>query len=134
MITGDWLQSLLPAGARVRALGQFATGAGNIREMVYAPGLCEERHYHSTSSLIYIVAGAHWAAHTRGGGICRPGTVRYLPAGEPHEVHFPDGSWCLEIALSESLVRLAGTHGRLWQIPGELPAAYAGALGARLHE
>ena len=131
---GDSLRRLLSTGQRMRALGRWASSAGDLREMLYAPGLCEERHYHSTASLIYIVAGTHWAGHARGGDTCHPDTVRFLPPGEPHETYFPAGSWCLEIAPSEPLVRLASEEAPVSLALGELPGARAGALGARLHE
>jgi AraC family transcriptional regulator len=102
--------------------------------MVYGPGLREGRHFHDKPSFIYIVEGAHWSGHSRGGDICNPGTVRFLPAGEPHETYFPSGSWCLQIELSEPILALASEHGRLACTPGELPGAVAGALGAHLHE
>jgi AraC family transcriptional regulator len=130
----DWLRSSLPPGQRARALGRFVTSAGNIQEMVYAPGLCEERHYHSSASLIYVVAGTHWAGHTGGGDTCHAGTVRFLPAGEPHETYFPAGSWCLEIAPTEALMRLATEERPVFLAFGELPGPRAAALGARLHE
>jgi AraC family transcriptional regulator len=118
----------------MRHLGEFATPAGTLEEMVYAPGLCEERHFHDKANLIYIVEGSHWAGHSRGGDTCNPGTVRFLPAGEPHETYFPFASWCLQIELSEPIIALACEHGRMTCAPGELPGASAGVLGARLHE
>jgi AraC family transcriptional regulator len=128
------LQSLLRTGESTRLLGEVATPAGTIEEMVYAPGLCEGCHYHDKANFIYVVEGAHWAGHSRGGDTCHPGTVRFLPAGEPHETYFPFGSWCLQIELSESIVNLASEHGPMTCSPGELPGTRAGALGARLHE
>ena len=101
---------------------------------MYAPGLCEGRHSHGKANFIYTVAGAHWAGHSRGGDTCNPGTVRFLPAGEPHETYFPFGCWALEIELSESILHLASEHGRVTCAPGELPGASAPVLGARLHE
>jgi AraC family transcriptional regulator len=118
----------------MRLLGEFTTPAGTLEEMVYAPGLCEGRHSHDKANFIYIVEGAHWAGHSRGGDICNPGTVRFLPAGEPHETYFPFGSWCLQIELSEPIFALASEHGRIACTPGELPGAIASELGARLHE
>ena len=117
----------------MRRLGGLVTQAGTLEEMVYAPGLCEGRHFHDKANFIYVVAGAHWAGHSRGGDTCNPGTVRFLPAGEPHETYFPLGSWALQIELSESILHLASEHGRTTCAPGELPGAGAGMLGARLH-
>lgn len=130
----NFLRSLLPPGASTRLLGELTTSAGTLEEMVYAPGLCEGRHAHSKGNFIYTVAGVHWASHARGGDTCKPGTVRFLPAGEPHETYFPFGTWALQVELSESILRLASEHGRMTCAPGELRDARAGMLGARLHE
>jgi len=131
--TADHRRSLLGAGKSTRLLRQLTTPAATLEEMVYAPGLCEGRHCHSKANFIYTVEGAHWAANSRGGGTCNPGTVRFLPAGEPHETYFPHGAWALQIELSESTLRLAAEQGAITRAPGELHAG-AGALGARLHE
>jgi AraC family transcriptional regulator len=105
-----------------------------LREMVYAPGLCEGRHCHDKANFIYTVWGAHWAGNSRGGSTCNPGSVRFLPAGEPHETYFPLGSWVLQIEISESILDLAAEQSAMTCPPGELHDVGAGALGARLHE
>jgi len=100
--------------------------------MVYAPGLCVPRHSHDTANLIYIVAGPHWSGHSRGGDACAPRTVRYLPAGEPHENYFPVGCTCLSIELRPAILELAAVHGRTICSPGKLASPSAAALGARI--
>ena len=126
------LQPLQP-GERLRLLAELATPAGSLAGMAYAPGSCEGRHSHPNASFIYIVGGDHWATHSRGGDIARAGTVRYLPAGEPHEVYFPLGSTCLQLELESFIIDLAAEQGRPLEFPGEVHHACAGPLGARLH-
>ena len=126
------LQPLQPGG-RLRLLAELATPAGSLAEMAYAPGWCEGRHTHRDASLIYVVDGDHWATHSRGGDTARTGTVRYLPAGEPHEVYFPLGSTCLQLELESTIIDLAAEHGRPLERPGEIRDARAASLGARLH-
>ena len=122
------LQELRP-GERLRLLGELTS----LAEMAYPPGWCEGRHRHRNASFIYIVAGDHWATHSRGGGTARADTVRYLPAGEPHEVYFPSGSTCLQLELEPSIIDLAAEKGRPLECPGEINDAHAVELGARLH-
>jgi len=126
------LQPLQP-GERLRLLGALATPAGSLAEMAYAPGWCEGRHCHRKASFIYIVGGDHWATHSRGGDTARAGTVRYLPAGEPHEVYFPRGSTCLQLELESSVIDLAAEQGRPLECPGEIHDPRVGRLGVRLH-
>jgi AraC family transcriptional regulator len=126
------LQPLQP-GERLRLLAELATPAANLAVMAYAPGRCEGRHSHRKASFIYIIAGDHWATDSRGGDTAKAGTVRYLPAGEPHEVYFPLGSTSLQLELEPSIIDLAAEHGRPLECPGEIHDARAGLLGARLH-
>ena len=110
----------------------FETPAVRVEEELYAPGLCIPRHSHDTANFIYIIAGTHWSGHSRGGDICAPGTVRFLPAGEPHENYFPVGSRCIEIEVRRPILKLAAEHGHAICPPGEL-AQPLSALGARLY-
>jgi AraC family transcriptional regulator len=126
-------QSLLRPGELRRVLGELETPAVKVEEIVYAPGLCVARHSHATSNLIYGIAGTHWSGFSRGGEICTPGTVRFLPAGELHENYFPIGSRCLQIELNQSILNLAALHGRTIDIPGEIARPSAVALAARLY-
>jgi len=104
-----------------------------VEEMAYAAGLCVARHFHDTANFIYVIAGEHWSGYSRGGDTCAPRTVRFLPAGEPHENYFPVGCRCLGIELRPSMFALAAEYGRAICSPGELARPAADALGARLH-
>jgi AraC family transcriptional regulator len=127
-------QPLLPyPGESRRILGELETPAVKVEEMLFAPGLCVARHSHDTSNLIYVIAGEHWSGFSRGGDTCAPRTVRYLPAGEPHENYFPVGCRCLHIELRQPILELAAEHGQMICLPGELAWPSAAALGARLH-
>jgi AraC family transcriptional regulator len=108
------------------------TPAVKVAEGVYPAGLCIPRHWHDTSQLIYIESGLHWSGHSRGGDHCAPGTVRFLPAGEPHENYFPSQSRCIEIVLRPPILELAREHACALPERGELPARSVNALGARL--
>lgn len=121
-------------GERLRLLAGLETPAGTLQEIAYPPGWCEARHSHRNASLIYIVGGDHWATHSLGGDVCKAGTVRYLPVGEPHEAYFPLGSTCLQLELCPLILELAAEHGRLLERPGEVRDACAASLGARLHQ
>ncbi len=114
-------------------LGKLETPGVKVEEEVYAPGLCIPRHSHDTANFIYTIAGAHWSGFSRGGDICAPGTVRFLPAGEPHENYFPVGCRAVEIEVRQPIFELAAEHGNTICSPGELSHPSAGALGARLY-
>jgi len=123
-----------PYPARSRhILAELETPAVKLEEMVYAPGLCIARHSHGTANFIYIIAGTHWSGYSRGGDTCTPHTVRFLPAGEPHENYFPDGSRCLHVELRQPILDLAAEHGHTIRTPGGVARPSAAYLGARLH-
>jgi AraC family transcriptional regulator len=114
-------------------LGELETSSVKVEQVQYAPGLCLARHAHDTPHFIYIVGGLHWSGHSRGGDACAPGTVRFLPAGEPHENYFPVGSNCLHVELFLPILALAREDDALVRASGELASPSAPALGARLH-
>jgi AraC-like DNA-binding protein len=124
---------LQPPDPSRRILAAVETPAVKVEETEYARGLCIARHSHDTSNFIYIIAGAHWSGHGRGGDLCPPRTVRFLPAGEPHENYFPKGSRCLHVELRTSIERLAGEYGARLSASGELKRPSAALLGARLY-
>lgn len=113
---------------------ELVTPAVTVEEEQYFAGSCIARHSHKTANLIYIVAGTHWSGHSRGGDLCAPGTVRFIPAGEPHENYFPVDSRCMEIQIGQPLLDLAAEHTRTFCSPGELKHPSTQALGTRLYE
>ncbi len=115
-----------------RVLGKLETASLEVEEAVYPPGLCMPRHCHKTSNFVYIIAGAHWAGDGQGGETCAPGTVRFLPAGEPHEGYFPHGAQCVHVDVNQSMTELAAEHGRTIRQAGELATPGAVALASRL--
>jgi len=119
-------------GESRRVLDQLETAAVKIEEVEYAAGLCLARHAHERAEFIYILNGPHWSGHSRGGDDCLPGTVRFLPAGEPHENYFPVVCRCLGVELPAPLVELAKEEGAIPGASGELASPGAAAQGARL--
>ena len=120
-------------GRSRRILGKLETSSVRIEEIEYAPGLCIARHAHETPHFIYVIEGMHWSGHSRGGDACAPGTVRFLPAGEPHENYFPVGSKCLGVELFRPLLELAREDGTPLETSGELASPSAPVRGAQLH-
>jgi len=121
-------------GASRRVLGELETPSFRLEEVRYAPGLCIARHEHEIPELIYILEGLHWSGHSRGGDACAPWTVRFIPAGEPHENYFPEGAWCVGVELLGPIVGLAREEGAVLGTFGEVSSPCAPALGARLHD
>ena len=113
-----------PPGAR-RILAHLKTPALQIDEAAYAPGFYMPRHSHEHAEFVCSLQGVHWSLHCNGGYTCRPGTLRFLPAGEPHENYFPSGARCMRIELRSQLLARDREFGAVITTPGELttPAA-----------
>lgn len=124
---------LYPGESR-RTIAKIETAAMKVEEVLYARGLCIGRHFHDTANFLYIVAGVHWSGDSRGGHTCVPRTVRFLPAGEPHENYFPVESRCLNVELRQSILDLAAEYGKTISLPGPVTGAFSAVLGARLHQ
>jgi len=121
-------------GESRRVLGELETPSFRLEEVRYAPGLCIARHEHDIPELIYILEGLHWSGHSRGGDVCAPWTVRFIPAGEPHENYFPAGARCVAVELLGPMVGLAREEGAVLGTFGEVSSPAAPTLGARLHD
>lgn len=116
-----------------RVLGKLETHTIKIEEVEYAAGLCLARHSQAFPFLACTVEGVHWSSHGHGGHVCRPGTVRFLPAGEPHENYFPAWSRCLLVKLRDPLLERAREYGALPRMPGELATPASAMLCELLH-
>jgi AraC family transcriptional regulator len=116
------------AGSSRRTLGQFKAPSIHIEEAEYAPGFCLARHFHDHVEFACSMEGVHWSLLSNAGYTCRPGTLRFLPAGEPHENYFPNGARCLRIELRSSILERAREYGAVLSVPGELATPTAATL------
>jgi AraC family transcriptional regulator len=125
------LSARYPGNSR-RILAQFKTSSIHIDEALYAPGFCMARHCHEHAELACSLQGVHWSLHSNAGYTCRPGTLRFLPAGEPHENYFPNGARCLRIELRSPILDRAREYGAALSMPGELATPAAATLSRLL--
>jgi AraC family transcriptional regulator len=72
--------------------------------------------------------GVHWSLLSNRGYTCRPGTLRFLPAGEPHENYFPNGARCLRIELRPAILNRARESHAVLSMPSELATPAAAML------
>jgi AraC family transcriptional regulator len=119
------------SGISRRVLRRFEISPITIEEAWYPPGFCMPRHSHEHAEFACGLEGVHWSLLGNRGYTCRPGTLRFLPAGEPHENYFPKGARCLRIELRTPILDRAREHGAVLRTPGEL-ATPAAALLSRL--
>lgn len=121
------LNSLYPCTSR-RVLGRLETTTLKIEEVEYSAGSCLARHSQAFPFLACTIRGVHCSANGQAGYVCRPGTVRFIPAGEPHENYFPSRSRCLLLKLQDPILERASEQGPVPRVPGELATAKAAIL------
>lgn len=98
-------------------------------ETLYPPGLSLAKHSHNGTYLTFVVRGTYHEGLGRLTDTCKPRTMRWLPAGETHTDHYPQGARCLHVEVGPSLTRRAERIGG----PGELDGAMVRWAGGRLY-
>jgi AraC family transcriptional regulator len=122
-----------PSSKSRRVLARLETPFARVEEVEYAAGTCLTRHSQAFPFLACTVKGVHWSSNNHGGHICHPGTVRFLPAEEPHENYFPQTSRCLLLKLQQPALDDASQYAELPRNPGQLDGALAARFCRLLH-
>ena len=117
---------------RRRVLQQLAIPSLTVAHVEYAPGCCIARHSESLPFLAATVHGIHWSSNNHRGYTCVPGTVRFLPIGEPHENYFPARSRCVLLKLLPPILARAGEYAALPEHPMQLAMPSAALLSTLL--
>jgi AraC family transcriptional regulator len=89
---------------RVRNIGPFT-----LSEKVYAAGVVLPSHSHREAHITFLIEGAFRERYSGSAMTCRPGAVRFLPAGEVHSNEIESELRCLEIITGQAFLdQLAG--------------------------
>lgn len=89
---------------RVRSIGPFT-----LSEKVYPAGLVLPNHSHREAHITFLIEGAFLERYSSSAMMCRPGAVRFLPAGELHSNEIESELRCLEIVTGQAFLdQLAG--------------------------
>jgi AraC family transcriptional regulator len=100
-----------------------------LTETLYPPGLSLARHSHDSDYLTLVVDGIYREGLARTTDVCRPRSMRWLPAGEAHTDQYPWGAHCLHVNLAPGLAH----HVQSQVGPGELDGARVRWIGTRLY-
>jgi AraC family transcriptional regulator len=84
---------------RLRRVGSFT-----LAETLYPAGLVLANHSHRQAFLTFVIEGTIHERYVGGDIVCRPGTVRFLPAGEVHENEVESSVRCLHISAEQSVL------------------------------
>lgn len=102
---------------RSRTIGSFT-----LSENLFAAPVALAEHAHHEAFITFVIEGSFREKYPNGSLVCRPGAVRFLPAGVPHADEIETELRCLHVAsppeLFEQLARQAVVPKRPAQISG----------------
>jgi len=113
---------------RLRAIGPFT-----LSEHVYPAGMVLARHAHRHVYFTFVLEGSFREKSENGTLVCRPGTIRFLPAGELHEDVIETRLRCLHIKAEASVLEELDRHSVVPRRTAEISGLTATWLANRLY-
>jgi AraC family transcriptional regulator len=113
---------------RIRQVGPFT-----LSENLYPSGLVLPRHSHSQAYITFVIEGTVRERYAGGTITCRPGTVRFLPAGEVSDNEVEYRLRCLHISTEAQVLESLDRHAVVPQRPAEISGLSAAWLANRLY-
>lgn len=104
-----------------------------LTQHMYARGAQFPRHSHGEAVLTIVLEGGYRERLTGTAEECRPGTVRFLPAEEPHSDEFAEQTACLVAQVDPRILERARQHATVIDRPGQITSPAAPLLGTRLY-
>ncbi|HTS48418.1 MAG TPA: AraC family transcriptional regulator [Bryobacteraceae bacterium] len=102
---------------RRRSVGPFV-----LSEQQYAAGMTLPQHVHQQALLTFVIEGTMRDNYDGQVNVCRPGALRFLPAGELHANEFETSVRCLHVSIGrdvmDSLERRSLLPGKAAEIRG----------------
>jgi AraC-like DNA-binding protein/quercetin dioxygenase-like cupin family protein len=118
------------AGAvlRRRNIGPFA-----LSELHYPAGTKLSRHAHPETYITFVIEGAFREQYEGGAMVCRPGAVRFLPAGELHSNEMESEMRCLQVSGEPEVFERLARQAPAPQQPAQINGLMATWLANRLY-
>ncbi len=113
---------------RRRALGPFT-----LSEHVYADGVVLPKHAHRQAFITFVIEGTFREQCGARTMVCRPGALRFLPAGEVHENNFESGARCLHVSIETATLDGLDRRSVVPRRPAEMSGLSATWLANRLY-
>lgn len=85
-------------------LQRRSVGPFTLSEQVYAAGSKLEEHVHRHALLTFVVEGTMRETCSGQVNMCRPGALRFLPAGELHANEFESAVRCLHVSIGREIM------------------------------
>jgi AraC family transcriptional regulator len=113
---------------RLRAIGSFT-----LSEHLYPAGTVLPKHAHREVYLTFVLEGSFREKSADGTLVCRPGSIRFLPADEIHEDVIETRLRCLHIKAAASVLEELDSQSVVPRRPAEISGLTATWLANRLY-
>ena len=113
---------------KFRTIGPFT-----LSEMVYPAGLMLPNHTHREAYITFVIEGICHETYASGAIVCRPGGVRFLPAGEMHANHVESELRCLHISSPPEAFDQVARQSVVPRTPAQINGLTATWLANRLY-
>ena len=121
-------EDILGEIVRTRRVGPFT-----LSETLHPAGLVLPKHAHRHVYITFVIEGTFRERYIGGAISGRPGTVRFLPAGEAHENEVESRLRCLHISASPSVLAGLNRQEMMPRRPAEISGMNAVWLANRLY-
>ncbi|HYL34918.1 MAG TPA: AraC family transcriptional regulator [Bryobacteraceae bacterium] len=112
---------------KLRTIGPFT-----LREMLCPAGLVLPHHTHREAYITFVIEGSFQEMYSTGATVCRPGAVRFLPAGETHANEVESELRCLHISGSPEAFDQFARQSVIPKTPAQINGLTATWLANRL--
>ena len=113
---------------RRRDIGPFV-----LSELVYPAGLTLPRHAHRETYITFVIEGSFSERYDVGAVTCRPGAVRFLPAGEVHSNEIESQMRCLKVSSEAAVFDRLARQALVPKKPAQINGLMATWLANRLY-
>src|SRR5712692_6440017 len=110
-----------------RTIGPFL-----VSEVLYSSGLALPKHAHRHAYVTIVMEGTFRERYAGSAITCRPGSLRFLPAGEVHDNEFESEVRCLHIRTDQAALDGLDRRSPLPKKPAEINGLAGAWLANRL--
>ncbi len=122
-----------PEEAAGELLKKRNLGPYTLTEHLYPNKLLVPKHSHRPAFLTFVLEGTYRERCGNRTIVCRPGSLRFLPAGEAHEDEFESRVRCLHVWMESAVLDKLDARSVIPRCPAEISGLSATWLANRLY-
>ena len=114
-------------------LRDASISAFTLTETAYASSLKLPKHSHEKAYFCFVLGGGFTEIYAEGSRSCRPSTLIFHPAAEPHSDQFHADTRCFNIQMHPRWLERVRQHSRIIDAPADFFNGRLAHLAARLY-